>query len=35
MVDKESKCYKNDLILSSKISWEFSRKEEYNSIICR
>ena len=33
LVDKETKSFKINLILPSKLSWEFSRKEECDSII--
>jgi len=33
LVDKESKHLKIDLVYPSKPSWEFSKKEEYNSIV--
>ena len=35
LVDKELKCLKMNFVLPSKLSWEFSRKEECNSIICK
>ena len=33
LVDKETKCFKINTIFPSKLSWEFSRKEECDSII--
>ena len=33
LVDKESKCLKIDTILASKTLWEFSRKEECDTIV--
>lgn len=35
LVDKESKCLNINLILSNKISWKFSRKEECDVIVCK
>jgi len=35
MVNNESKHIKIDPILLSRISWEFNKKEECDSIICR
>jgi len=33
LVDKESKSLKIDSVFTRKISWEFSRKEECNTIV--
>ena len=35
LVENELKCIKINPILPSRTLWEFSRKEECNSIICR
>jgi len=35
LVNKESKCLKINPVFLSKSSWEFSRKEDCNSIICK
>ena len=35
LVDKESIHLKMNPVLPSKLSWEFSRKKEYNSVICK